>query len=537
MSAKAKSQSKLPINLDDLLRQRHVEGERIEYKAGWNPDATIRTLCAFANDFQNLGGGYVIIGQDCDSTGAPVFPPVGIDPKTLDKIQQELQTYGNLLQPPYFPLLSVEEFEGRTLLILWAPGGPNRPYKAPKAVTAKKKEYRYYIRRYSSTVEAKDDDERELISLTAKVPFDDRLHPTASVADLSLSLMREFLAEVKSQLAEQAMSASAEALGRQMGVVDGPSEAPRPKNVGLLFFHETPHRFFPATQIDVVWFPEGAGGDRFQEKIFQGPLGRITRDALSYIERSYLSQTIIKYPDRPQADRVWNFPLAAIEEAVVNAVYHRSYEIREPVEVRISREDIVVLSFPGPDRSIRLDQLQSGQAVSRRYRNRRIGEFLKELELTEGRSTGIHKILRVMKANGSPEPQFETDEERSYFITRLPVHPQAVRQDGRQGSTPHDTDQGEGPTPQDSPPDAPQDTPQVTPTVGRLLQAFEGELGREALQDLLGIADRKYFRKAYLNPAIAGGFVEMTIPNEPYHKNQKYRLTAAGKRWLKEQHQ
>jgi hypothetical protein len=36
--------SKLPINLNDLLRQRTVEGERIEYKAGWNPDAVIRTL-------------------------------------------------------------------------------------------------------------------------------------------------------------------------------------------------------------------------------------------------------------------------------------------------------------------------------------------------------------------------------------------------------------------------------------------------------------------------------------------------------------
>lgn len=70
--------SKLPVNLDDLLRQRTVEGERIEYKSGWNPNAILRTLCAFANDFENLGGGYVIIGQNCDDNGQPVFPPVGI---------------------------------------------------------------------------------------------------------------------------------------------------------------------------------------------------------------------------------------------------------------------------------------------------------------------------------------------------------------------------------------------------------------------------------------------------------------------------
>jgi len=66
--------SKLPINLHALLRQRTVESERIEYKAGWNPDPIIRTLCAFANDFENLGGGNVIIGQDYDASGKPLFP-------------------------------------------------------------------------------------------------------------------------------------------------------------------------------------------------------------------------------------------------------------------------------------------------------------------------------------------------------------------------------------------------------------------------------------------------------------------------------
>ena len=81
--------NKLPINLFDLLRQRTVEGERIEYKAGWNPDPILRTVCAFANDFENLGGGYVVIGQDCDANGLPVFPPVGLDDHELDKIQKD----------------------------------------------------------------------------------------------------------------------------------------------------------------------------------------------------------------------------------------------------------------------------------------------------------------------------------------------------------------------------------------------------------------------------------------------------------------
>ncbi len=41
---------KLPINIDDLLHRRTVGSERIEYKEGWNPESTLYTLCAFAND-------------------------------------------------------------------------------------------------------------------------------------------------------------------------------------------------------------------------------------------------------------------------------------------------------------------------------------------------------------------------------------------------------------------------------------------------------------------------------------------------------
>ena len=505
--------SKLPINLKDLLRQRTVEGERIEYKAGWNPDAIIRTLCAFANDFENLGGGYIIIGQDCDDAGRPIFPPRGLDEDQLDRIQRELLQHCHLIQPPYFPMLSLERFEERNLMVLWAPGGETRPYKAPKAVTAKKKDHRYFIRRYSSTVEAKGEDERELISLTATVPFDDRYNQRAKVDDLSIRLMTDFLREVGSGLAEEAPDLSVEALGRQMNVVSGPLETPLPRNVGLLFFNEDPRRFFPATQIDVVYFPEGPGGDQFEEKVFVGPLSQITRDALSFIERNYLKETVIKYPDRPEAERLWNFPLAAIEEAVVNAVYHRSYEIREPVEVRITGEDLVVLSVPGPDRSIQMDDLRAGRAVSRRYRNRRIGEFLKELDLAEGRSTGISKILKVMAANGSPPPEFEADDDRSYFLIRLPVHERATATQAGVQATP-------------------QVTPQVTPQAQKLLTACEGELNREELQARMGLGDREHFRNTYLVPTLNAGLIEMTIPDKPRSSKQRYRLTDAGQRWL-----
>ena len=83
---------------------------------------------------------------------------------------------------------------------------------------------------------------------------------------------------------------------------------------------------------------------------------------------------------------------------------------------------IEIVSFPGPDRSVTQEGLKRYKVSNRRYRNRRIGDFLKELHLTEGRNTGFSKILKALEGNGSPKPEFETDEERTYFISRIYVH-------------------------------------------------------------------------------------------------------------------
>ena len=80
---------------------------------------------------------------------------------------------------------------------------------------------------------------------------------------------------------------------------------------------------------------------------------------------------------------------------------------------------IEIVSFPGPDRSVTQEGLKRYRVSNRRYRNRRIGDILKELHLTEGRNTGFGKILRALEENGSPKPEFETDDDHSYFISRL----------------------------------------------------------------------------------------------------------------------
>ena len=217
-----------------------------------------------------------------------------------------------------------------------------------------------------------------------------------------------------------------------MNIVNTLPEYTKPKNVGLMFFCLDPQRFFPYAQIDVVQFPDGLGGDTIIEKIFKGPLHQQLREALLYISNTIVQERVQKLPDVAEAKRFFNYPYEAIEEALANAVYHKGYNEREPIEVRVLPDRIEIVSHPGADRSITMDGLKNYRVFNRRYRNRRIGEFLKELHLTEGRNTGFGKILRALEKNGSPKPLFETDDERTSFAATIFIHPKFNQQASNQ---------------------------------------------------------------------------------------------------------
>ena len=133
-----------------------------------------------------------------------------------------------------------------------------------------------------------------------------------------------------------------------------------------------------------------------------------------------------------------------------------------------------------------------------------------------------------MRENGSPPPQFEFDEDHSYFMVRLPVHRLArppVTTFRTEQVTPQVGDQVRGQV-------SDQVGDQVGDQVARLILVVQGEMGRRALQAALGVQSPRYFREAYILPALSAGLLEMTIPNSPNSRLQKYRLTQKGRTWL-----
>ena len=411
----------IPTNIKTLLSGNVVEWARIEFKETWDAEASLKSICAFANDLDNWGGGYIVIGVE-ENEGQPVYPLKGVPVDKIDAFQKNILSRCKLIRPAYMPIVEVVDYEAKMFIVLWCPGGDSRPYSSLRTMAKDNKERIHYIRKMSSTVVPSDDEEKDLFNLANRIPFDDRVNHQAEMSDLNITLIQNYLKEVKSSLYEKSKTGDFVEVCRDMNIISNLPEYTKPKNVGLMFFSMEPDKFFPYTQIDVVQFPDGLGGNSIIEQTFKGPIQQQLRNALQYISNTIITEKVVKHPDRAEADRFFNYPYAAIEEALSNAVYHRAYDEREPIEVRVENDRIEILSFPGPDRSVTMEGLKSYRVSNRRYRNRRIGDFLKELHLTEGRNTGFKKILDALEANGSPKPEFETDEARSYFITRLFVH-------------------------------------------------------------------------------------------------------------------
>ena len=75
----------------------------------------------------------------------------------------------------------------------------------------------------------------------------------------------------------------------------------------------------------------------------------------------------------------------------------------------------------------------------------------------------------------------------------------------------------------------PQEAPQGTPQVRRLVSVLNGDMSRRDILRALGLRDRSWLRERYLLPALQCGYVEMTRPDAPNARNQRYWLTARGR--------
>lgn len=555
----------LPINIEDLLDKRKIESNRIEFKEGWNPDKIYHTICAFATDLENTGGGYILVGVE-EENGMAKRPVKGIPEEEIDKILKDMVGFDAKISPAYLCKASPEVVDGKTILVIWVPTGINRPYSVMESVVAKKSVPKFYVRSKSSTIEAKGEILGEVRELANRVPFDDRGNDAIKIDDISGVRVYEYLKTVGSKLVDEFVRKSLAEILDEMDLLVGPVENQLIKNVAAMMFCDHPEKFFPVTQVDIVHFPEGSieNPDLMIEvpKIV-GPVPNIINETLSYLRTNVIKQRITKPADTEKAIKAFNYPYQAFEEAVVNALYHRDYREREPVEITIEPTHIEILSYAGPDRSISAEAIREAKKLkARRYRNRRLGDFLKELDLTEGRATGIPTIQRNLKLNGNKPAVIETDDDRTYFLITIPCREDMVSASllisEELWTIPHELKQVLGQVSEQVQAIVQQSDIIEKDKLGQILVQVLVQVKRNSkfnsrlvnlttsivdaltflrdenyraneLNDAIGFGELKDFKRYILTPLLGSGYIAMTMPDKPTSSKQEYKLTEKGR--------
>lgn len=414
----------LPINVESLVFGRVVESARVEFKSSiseTNKWGITKSICAFANDLHNVNGGYLVLGIDAPN-GEPTMPPVGIGNAEIETAQRMIRTSCIHIEPQYQPLMMPFVLEEKTILVVWVPAGDNRPYRCPDDRNPAEK--CYFVRIGAESVKAQGELLRQLQETTARIPFDDRRCQSATITDLSPVLSRRFLVEIGSDLALKQPELTDTEVFDSLRIVLDAGGVRVPRNIGVLFFCSRPDQHFAGAKFEVVQFSDDTGGSVMEERIFTGPLDQLIHEVLNYLDR-LTGALIRKIPGRAEVERTVAYPYEALEEAVVNAAYHRSYEASsEPNKIYLYPDRVEIISYPGPVAGINIEHLNNKSVIPPvPARNRRIGEFLKELRLAEMRGTGIPKIRSAMEQIGSDQPTIDFDPDRTYFRVVLPAHP------------------------------------------------------------------------------------------------------------------
>ncbi|MCA9636685.1 MAG: hypothetical protein KC420_11715, partial [Myxococcales bacterium] len=409
------------IDLEELAKRESAQVEWKEGVADWHD--VVENCVAFANDYHNLGGGYVVCGaaERKDAYGFPRVEMVGLAASDFKRIQgRVLDACNRNVSPPLAPL--IQEIEtadpARRVLVFIQP--------ATRDAHSYRKESRasgdYFVRLDGRVIVAQNGLLRELLVRKQVLsPWDEREATSATSAAIDPLAVRAFLQKIglwnSARSIEDFLNEPLSALAPVLGRIEPLSRELRPTHAAILMFGEAPQRLIPSA---VAVFSIYPGIDRGESHAERHEIGGTI---FAQVEQLFALLATENYgvTDKRSAEaNISKYPKRALHEAVINALVHRDYEDREPVRVTVFSDRIEIYSPGGLPTGVDAEAFKAGTATPR-WRNRSLAYFFNRLHLAQSEGQGIPTILREMRSGGSPDPTFLLGERSVTCV--LPAHP------------------------------------------------------------------------------------------------------------------
>ncbi len=222
---------------------------------------------------------------------------------------------------------------------------------------------------------------------------------------------------------------------------------------------------------------------------FTGDLHSIYRNCMEYMESRLNTEMI---PHSKGREERLELPDDALREALVNALVHRDYRSTANVQIHIYHDRLEIIAPGGLPAGMKAEDL----GVKSVPRNPLLFDIFYRMKLVEQIGSGVNRIKELCEEADVDIPFFDVSDNWVTVVFNRP-------------------------------------SGEVTPQVEKLLIVLNKEMGRSEIMNIMGFKDKKNFVKNILRPAIDTGLIEMTIPDKPNSRNQKYRLTNKGKDLLK----
>jgi ATP-dependent DNA helicase RecG len=470
------------------------ETHLIEWKESWR-DEYLKWLCGFAN----ADGGTLIIGMN--DAGEPVgVPDAG---RLLIDLPNKIRDTLGLVVP-----VRVVNRKGKELVEIEV--GPSLPPISYKG--------EYHFRSGSTKQQLTGNALSTFLLRKFGRTWDGSPVPNVGVKNLSVEAFKRFkgYARASDRLPPGALALSRTDLVEKLRL----TETGMLKRAALLLFHDDPERWVTGAYVKIGMFRSES--DLAYHDEVHGDLFTQMDKTIELLTTKYM----VAWISYRGLGRVETFPVPreALREAVLNALIHKDYGSGTPIQIRVYRDRLRIWN-PGELPPSWTAERLLGPHESRPP-NPDVANCFFRAGLIEAWGRGYDKIREACEDAGAPAPKVELD-----GGLRLSWNWQ-VPNDTTLVSTPAMVETTEGNEPvrgQVRDQVRGQVRDQVGDQVARLLLAMTGTMTRDELQTALALEGRRNFSDRYLKPAVAAGLIEMTVPDKPNSRLQKYRLTPAGK--------
>ena len=474
------------VTKDEVLELlRSTETYRIERTISTGDmDKFQEAICAFSNDLPNSREkGYLILGAHDNG----VLSGLRVDDALMKKIAG-IRSDGNILP---LPMMSVERFEfveGDLLVV----------EVSPALIPPVRYRGRTFIRIGPRRDIATEAEERVLLEKRTSymATFDAMPCFGAALKDIDAHFIEnEYLPQI---IDSDVLNADKRSLQEQLAAIhlyDITNDCPT--NAAIILFGKNASFFLHGCYVQYVHFAgEDTGSEILNERQIRGSLCSI----LPKLE-SFVKDAIVTARPMPvsmlREQIVFNYPELALRELLMNACMHRDYQSNMPIRIYQFSNRIEILNAGGLYGEARPENFPTVND----YRNPIIAEAMRGMKYVNMFNRGVQRVKNMLRENGNPEPKFNVSKVTAFEVMVHPSMSLNLVTDGEKVT---------------------KSATKSTEMMNEILAFCTQERSLTEIMSHLGLKHRNNAKSRYIDPLIEGGFLEMTIPEKPNSRNQKY---------------